>query len=64
LIMVLMRTLVSLLASLAVAATIVATVTIWRVLHDPLTLTPTLGNVLVPIVEGVGHAIVEVARRL
>jgi hypothetical protein len=61
--MVSMRMLVSLLASLAVASAIVAATTMWRVLHDPLSLTPALGNVLVPIMDGVGRVIAAVAQR-
>lgn len=62
--MVAIRTLISLLASLAVASTIIAATSMWRFLHDPVNLTTTLGNTLVPLVAGVGHAIVELARRL
>ncbi len=63
-IMVATRALISLLASLAVASAIVAATTIWRLLHDPVGLTTSLGNLLVPIVQVIGEVIVEVARRL
>jgi hypothetical protein len=59
-----MRTLVSLLASLGVAATLIAVTTIWALLNDPVGLTITHGNVLIPIVRAIGHAIVDVARHL
>jgi hypothetical protein len=63
-IMIAIRTLISLLASLAVASTLIAATTMWRVLHDPVNLTTTLGSALAPVVIGVGHAIIEIARRL
>ena len=44
-----LRTLVSLLASLAIAAAIVAATTMWRVLHDPISLATSLGGLLVAI---------------
>ena len=49
--MVALRALINLLASLAVAAALIAGTTIWRLLHDPISVTTTLGNLLVPIVE-------------
>ncbi len=58
------RALINLLAGLAVASAILATTTIWRVLHDPLGLATSPGNRLLPIVQAIGHAIVELARRL
>ena len=57
------RTLISLLASLGVASAIVAAATIWRLLHDPVGLTTSLGNLLVPIVQVIGDAVVEIAGR-
>ena len=62
--MVALRALINLLASLAVAAAIVAGTTIWRLLHDPISVTTTLGNLLVPIVEVVSRALVALVRLL
>jgi hypothetical protein len=58
------RTWVRLLGSLGVAATLIAATTIWALLHDPVGLTITPGNVLMPIVRLIGHAVVDVARNL
>jgi hypothetical protein len=58
------RTLISLLASLAVVSAILAATTAWLLLHDPVSLTTTHGNLLVPIVQMIGHAILELVRRL
>ncbi len=63
--MVAMRTLVSLLGSMAVAAALMATAIIWLVLHDPVSFTTTAhGNLLMPIVLIIGRAIVNLARYL
>ena len=63
--MVAMRTLVSLLGSMAVAAALMATAIIWLVLHDPVSFTTTAhGNLLMPIVLIVGRAIMSLARYL
>jgi hypothetical protein len=59
-----LRTLVSLLASLAVASTIVAAATMWRLLHDPVSLTTTtLGSLLLPLARAVGHALGVIVRQ-
>ena len=62
--MVVLRALITLLASLGVAAALVAGTTIWRLLHDPVSVTTTLGNLLVPLVELAARAIVAVVRLL
>jgi len=63
--MVAMRTLVSLLGSMAVAAALMATAIIWLVLHDPVSFTTTAhGNLLMPIVLIVGRAIMSLAQYL
>jgi hypothetical protein len=63
--MVAMRTLVSLLGSMAVAAALMATAIIWLVLHDPVSFTTTAhGNLLMPIVLIIGRAIVILAQYL
>jgi hypothetical protein len=59
-----LRTLTSLLGGLAIAATMIAATTMWRLLHDPVTLTTTFGSTLAPIAAAVAHAIVAIARRL
>jgi hypothetical protein len=63
--MVAMRTLVSLLGSMAVAAALMATAIIWLVLHDPVSFTTSAhGNLLMPIVLIVGRAIASLAQHL
>ena len=60
-----MRTLVSLLTSMAIIAALMATAIIWLVLHDPVSFTTTAhGNLLMPIVLIVGRAIMSLARYL